>query len=70
MGLIGISITRHFLQPQQLVVYKSRVAGMHTPCDNWRMNIDFDWGTEKNQQLTGDEESHSSRCHRAKGWRM
>ena len=25
---------------------------MHTPCDNWRMNISFDWGTEKNQQLT------------------
>ena len=28
------------------------VAGMHTSCNNWRMIISFDWGTEKNQQLT------------------
>ena len=28
------------------------VAGMHTSCNNWRMIISFDWGTEKHQQLT------------------
>ena len=27
------------------------VAKTHTSCDNWVMNVSFDWGAEKNRQL-------------------